>query len=62
MVRVLHPGSLLILAVTDSGLLGWLTQRYWGHDCFSKKALVEMLIQVGLTNVQFSPFTVGVSR
>jgi demethylmenaquinone methyltransferase/2-methoxy-6-polyprenyl-1,4-benzoquinol methylase len=62
MVRVLRPGAPLILAVTRSGLLGWLIQWYWGNDCFSQNALVEMLTQAGLTNVQFYAFTVGVSR
>lgn len=62
MVRVLRSGAPLILAVTRSSLLGWLIQWHWGNDCFSQKALVEMLIQVGLTNVQVYPFTVGVSR
>lgn len=62
MVRVLRSGAPLILAVTRSGLLGWLIQWYWGNRCFSQKALVEMLTQAGLTNVQFYPFTVGVSR
>ena len=62
MVRVLRPGALLILAVTRSGLRGWLIQWPWGNDCFSQKVLVEMLTKAGLTDIQVYPFTVGASR
>jgi len=62
MVRVLRPGAPLVLAVTRPGLLGWWIQWHRGNDCFSQKKLVEMLTEAGLINVQFYPFTVGLSR
>jgi demethylmenaquinone methyltransferase/2-methoxy-6-polyprenyl-1,4-benzoquinol methylase len=62
MVRVLRPGAPLILAVTRRGLLGSLIQLRWGNGCLQPKVLLEMMIDTGLTNIHFYPFTFGLSH
>ncbi|BAY07735.1 class I SAM-dependent methyltransferase [Calothrix sp. NIES-2098] len=62
MVRVLRPGAPLILVVTQSGLLGWLIQWYWGNRCFNREELSKLIHEVGLTQLQFVPFPVGLAR
>lgn len=61
-VRVLHPEAPLILAVTQPKLLGRLIQWHWGNRCFSQTELSELMSEAGLTNLQFFPFPVGLSR
>ena len=62
MVRILRPGAPLILVVTQSGLLGWLIQWYWGNRCFSQKELSVLMSETGLINLQFVPFPFGLAR
>lgn len=62
MVRVLRPGAPLILVVTQSGLLGWLIQSYWGNRCFNREELSTLMYEVGLTNLQFVPFPIGLAQ
>lgn len=62
MVRVLRPGTPLILVATHPGLLsGWI-QWHWGNGCFTPKELTERMIEAGLTNIRSYPLTVGLSR
>ncbi|QIR36414.1 class I SAM-dependent methyltransferase [Tolypothrix sp. PCC 7910] len=61
-VRVLLPGAPLILVVTQSGLLGWLIQSHWGNRCFNQEELSKLIHEVGLTQLQFVPFTLGLAR
>ncbi|MGB6298929.1 MAG: class I SAM-dependent methyltransferase [Rivularia sp. (in: cyanobacteria)] len=61
-VRVLRPGAPLILAVTQSNLIGRLIQWHWGNRCFSQEELSELMYQAGLTNLQFFPFPMGLTR
>ncbi|MGB3760778.1 MAG: class I SAM-dependent methyltransferase [Rivularia sp. (in: cyanobacteria)] len=61
-VRVLRPGAPLILAVTQSNLIGRLIQWHWGNRCFSQKELAELMYQAGLINLQFFPFPMGLTR
>ncbi len=61
-VRVLRPGTPLILAVTRSSLMGRLIQWHWGNRCFSQQELSELMSEAGLTNLQFFPFPVGLTR
>ena len=60
-VRVLRPGAPLILAVTQSNLIGRLIQWHWGNRCFSQKELAELMYKAGLTNLQFFPFPMGLT-
>ncbi|MBD2357951.1 class I SAM-dependent methyltransferase [Tolypothrix sp. FACHB-123] len=62
MVRVLRPGAPLIVVVTQSGLLGWLIQWYWGNRCFSQEELSMLIHEAGLTQLQFLSFPVGLAR
>lgn len=62
MVRVLRPGAPLILAVTQSGLLGWLIEWHWGNQCFNPEALSALMHEAGLTRIQFFSFPVGLAR
>ncbi|MBD2338148.1 methyltransferase domain-containing protein [Calothrix sp. FACHB-156] len=61
-VRVLRPGAPLILVVTQSGLLGWLIQSHWGNRCFNQEELSKLIHEVGLTQLQFVPFPLGLAR
>jgi SAM-dependent methyltransferase len=61
-VRVLQPGTPLILVVTRPGLLGSLIQLYWGNGCLAPKVLAEMMTEVGLSDIRFYPFPLGLSR
>ncbi|PMB09479.1 SAM-dependent methyltransferase [Fischerella thermalis CCMEE 5273] len=62
MVRVLHPGAPLILAVTRPGLLGFWFQWRWGNTCLAPKVLAKMMSEAGLTNIRFYEFTFGLSH
>lgn len=62
MVRVLRPGSPLILAVTQSSLIGRLIQWHWGNRCFSPQELSELMYEIGLTDLHFFPFSMGLTR
>ena len=61
-VRVLRPGAPLILAVTQSNLIGRLIQWRWGNHCFSQKELSELMYKSGLIDLQYFPFPVGPTR
>ena len=61
-VRVLRPEAPLILAVTQPKLIGRLIQWHWGNRCFSPEELSELMHEVGLINLQFFPFPVGLTR
>ncbi|MBD2211471.1 methyltransferase domain-containing protein [Nostoc linckia FACHB-104] len=61
-VRVLRPSAPLILVVTQSGLLGWLIQSHWGNRCFKQEELSTLIHKVGLTQLQFVPFPLGLAR
>ncbi|AFY55371.1 methylase involved in ubiquinone/menaquinone biosynthesis [Rivularia sp. PCC 7116] len=61
-VRVLRPGSPLILAVTQCNLLGRLIQWHWGNRCFSQKEVSDLMYKAGLTNIQCFPFPMGLTR
>ncbi len=62
MVRVLQPGTPLILVVTRPGLLGSLIQLYWVNGCLAPKVLAEMMTEVGLSKIRFYLFNLGLSR
>lgn len=62
MVRILRPNAPLVLIVTRTGLLGTLIQWHWGNRCFSQKELSALMQEVGLVNLQFIPFPVGLAR
>lgn len=62
MVRVLRPGSPLVLTVTRPGLIGFLIQWYWGNGCLSSKVLPKMMTEAGLTDVRFYPFSARLCR
>ncbi len=62
MVRILRPNAPLMLIVTRIGLLGTLIQWHWGNRCFSPKELSALMQEVGLVNLQFIPFPVGLAR
>lgn len=61
MVRVLQPGTPLILVVTRPGLLGSLIQLYWGNGCLAPKVLAEMMTEVGSSKIRFYLFNFGLS-
>ncbi|MEM6754892.1 MAG: class I SAM-dependent methyltransferase [Cyanobacteria bacterium P01_C01_bin.38] len=61
-VRVLRPGAPLILAVTQSNLIGRLIQWRWGNRCFSQKELSELMYKAGLINLQFFSFPMGLTH
>ena len=50
MVRVLRPGSPLLLSVTRSGLPAMLLQLRWGNGSFRPQTVVEMMTDAGLAN------------
>ena len=62
MHRVLRPGAPLVLVVTRRGLFGSFIQGYWGNHCFSQKALINLMSQVGLSNLKIIPFPFGLAR
>jgi demethylmenaquinone methyltransferase/2-methoxy-6-polyprenyl-1,4-benzoquinol methylase len=62
MVKVLRPGAPLVLAVTRSSLPGTLIQWHWGNRCFHPKELSALMHEVGLSQVQFFSFPVGLAR
>jgi ubiquinone/menaquinone biosynthesis C-methylase UbiE len=62
MVRVLRPGSPLILVVTRPGLLGWWIQWHWGNGCFPPKELIKIMSESKLTNICSYSLTAGLSQ
>lgn len=62
MVRILRPNAPLVLIVTRTGLLGTLIQWHWGNRCFSQKELSALMQEVGLVNLKFIQFPVGLAR
>lgn len=55
MVRVLQPGSPLLIVTTRPGLLGSLIDAQWGLTCLAESALVEAFRDAGLNEVQPVP-------
>ncbi len=62
MVRVLRPGGLLILSVTQPGVLGVWLQWRWGNHTFSPALLTQLLAAAGLTRLRVCPFRTGLAR
>lgn len=61
MVRVLRPGSPIVLAVTCPSLLSWWIEWHWGNRCFNSKAITRMMAEAGLTQIRVYPFTYGLA-
>lgn len=62
MVRVLRPGSPLVVVVTRSGLLGTLIQLVWGNRCFREQELLTLRRDAGLIHLQSFAFPLGLTR
>ena len=62
MIRVLRPGTPVLLAVTRFGPIGGLLHLRWGNGSFTSEALSALLAEAGLKDIRFYPFTTGWSR